>query len=174
MSDDPTIPSPYNIARTVFSEDGKYRYTLYRDCGMLGTNNVLFIMANPSIADKHKNDPTTKRALEFAHKLDCKAYLAVNCFAMIATDSSELKPDPDPVGPENDAYIQAAAEWADKIVIAWGTIGALHNRGKEVLRLLNGYELLCLGYTKEKYPNFPLYLPARTVLIPYEPSGSIS
>lgn len=140
---------------------------------MLGTNNVLFIMANPSIADEIRNDPTTNRALSFAHKLDCKTYLAVNCFAMIGTDPEELKHDPDPVGPENDSYIQAAAKWADKIVVAWGTLGVLNGRDQEVVHLLEDYDLLCLGYTREHHPLFPLYLSARTVPIPYKPRTSI-
>lgn len=137
---------------------------------LLGFNKVLFIMANPSIAGKKRNDPTTRRALGFASKLDCKFYLAVNCHAMIATDSNELKHDPDPVGPENDSYIQAAAEWADKIVVAWGTLGKLNGRYLEVLRLLEGYDLLCLGYTEENHPRFPLYLPDETVPILYRPN----
>jgi len=164
-----TIPSVHNIARTTFSDCGIYRYTLYRDSGLLGTNNVLFVMANPSIADDSHSDPTTKRALSFAHKLDCNKYLAVNCFALIDTNPEALKHDPDPVGPENDLYIQAAAEWADKIIIAWGTLGVLNGRDQEVLRLLEGYDLLCLGYTREHHPRFPLYLSARTVPIVYEP-----
>ncbi len=164
------VPSD-DIARTTFSDCGKYRYTLYRDNGLLGTNNVLFVMANPSIADGKRNDPTTKRALTFANKLDCKAYMAANCFAMIDTDPKGLIHDPDPVGPENDSYIQAAAEWADKIVVAWGTLGLLYGRDQEVLRLLESYDLLCLGYTKDGHPRFPLYLPDETVPIPYKPEA---
>ena len=120
-------------------------------------------MLNPSTADEQVDDPTTRRALGFAQLLfDCKEYLAVNLFALRSTDPKGLALVDDPIGPRNDEYLIAAAEWADEIVVAWGNKGTLCNRNQSVLKLLEGRRLWCLGHTKPGHPNFPLYLAAST------------
>lgn len=150
-----------NIERTIFSDCGQYRYTLYRGMQslLLGSTKVLFCMLNPSLADDNRNDPTVKRVLGFAQRLDCSKLIVVNLFALISPDPVTLHSHADPVGPMNDQCIHLAALWADKIVVAWGTHGGLYNRADSVLELLKGHQLLCLGpTTKEGFPNHPLYL----------------
>lgn len=152
------------LEHSAFSKCRTYRYTLYRrlPVSLLADDDarhrVVFVLANPSYANDTRNDLTTIKAMRFTTRLGGTDYLAVNCFALISTDPSGLYPHPDPVGPLNDAYIQAAAAWADRIVVAFGTIPLYQERYKDVLRLLEGYELLCLGRTKQGLPRHPLYL----------------
>lgn len=153
-----------SLASTEFSDCGLYRWTLRRDF-TTGRNKVAFIMLNPSTADAHIDDPTTRRAVYFArHVFNCGNYLAVNLFALRSTDPKALKTAADPVGEfvdgvlVNDQYILAAAAWADTIVIAWGNGGSYMDRDQRVLELLAGRDLWCLGLNKNGTPRFPLYL----------------
>ena len=151
-----------DLERTQFSECGKYRYTLRRDF-TTGMFKVLFVMLNPSIADARLDDPTTRRAVDFARTgLRCGNYMAVNLFALRSTDPKGLRAVADPIGPENDAYLLAAAKWADEIVVAWGIGGSYLGRDKQVVELLNGRPLWCFGRTKHGHPRFPLYLAKTT------------
>ena len=154
-----------DVGETQFSDCGQYRYTLRRDF-LTGTYKVVFIMLNPSVAGITLDDPTTRRGMGFAHRLDCRHYLAVNLYAFQSTDPSGLITANDLIGPLNDEYLLAAAAWADKIVVAWGAGGkygasaktAYRTRTKAVIELLKPHRLLCLGRTKHGHPRFPLYL----------------
>jgi len=150
-----------DLETTQFSECRKYRYTLRRDF-LTGTDKVAFVMLNPSTADVQLDDPTTRRAVAFAQRFDCRKYLAVNLFALRSTDPKGLKAVDDPVGPKNDAYLLAAAQWADEMIVAWGAGGEYLGRNKKVIKLLNGRHLWCLGRTKHGHPRFPLYLAKAT------------
>lgn len=154
-----------SLENTVFSDCGLFRYTLRRDF-LTGTYKIVFVMLNPSIAGIMFDDPTTRRAVGFSQRLDCRHYLAVNLHAFQSTDPIELITAHDPIGPLNDEYLMAAAQWADKIVVAWGAGGkygasaktAYRARTKAVIELLKPHQLLCLGRTKHGHPRFPLYL----------------
>ena len=145
------------LETTQFSECGQYRYTLRRDF-LTGTNKVAFVMLNPSTADAQLDDPTTRRAIAFAQRFDCRQYLAVNLFALRSTDPKGLKAVDDPVGPKNDEYLLAAAKWADEMIVAWGVGGNYLGCDKQVIEMLNGRHLWCLGRTMHGHPLFPLYL----------------
>lgn len=150
-----------DVETTQFSECGFYRYTLRRDTlGGYGAK-VCFVMLNPSTADDVFDDPTTRRAMGFASRLDCSKYLAVNLFALRSTNPKGLKSVDDPVGFDNDEYVAAAAEWADSLVVAWGAGGTFMERDKrtlEIIRQHSRFPILCLGKTMHGHPRFPLYL----------------
>ena len=57
------------------------------------------------------------------------AFYVTNIFAFRETDPYKMRQHHDPIGPENDAQINEACLWADKIVAAWGTHGAHLKRG---------------------------------------------
>lgn len=147
---------------------GAYRYELTREWGrpMFGIGGrCLFVMLNPSTADGSEDDPTIRRCLGFAAQWDFDSLEVVNLFALRATDPAELYKHPDPVGPENDAAILAAAARANQIVVAWGGHGAHLDRAAAVARLLASYRLLALRTTREGHPGHPLYVPASAGLI---------
>jgi len=141
--------------KCIFSSDGKYRYTLWREWGH-GEGICQFIGLNPSTATDEINDPTVTRCINYA-----KAWGYTGMYR--ATDPRVMKAHPEPVGSENDHYLSLVAREVDIVVAAWGTHGKFLNRGQQVKRLIQ--DLHCLRITKDRHPSHPLYLPANLVPI---------
>ncbi|MEL6204583.1 MAG: DUF1643 domain-containing protein [Pseudomonadota bacterium] len=142
-----------------YSPCEKYRYTLTREWAH-DEGRLLCVMLNPSTATELQNDPTVERCERRARALGYGAFRVCNIFAFRATDPRVMRAEADPVGPENDAAIVNGADWADKVLCAWGTHGAHLDRGPAVERLLRatGRPLCHLGLTKEGHPRHPLYI----------------
>lgn len=144
----------------VYSDCERYRYLLTRVWNPDG-QRALFVMLNPSTATEAQNDPTVERCERRARALGFGAFRVTNIFAFRATDPRVMRAEADPVGPANDAAIaQSAAEWADRIICAWGTHGAHLGRGAQVEALLRatGRDLFTLGLTQDGHPKHPLYI----------------
>jgi len=140
-----------------FSEDGRYRYRLFRRWAPGPA--LLWVMLNPSTADADTNDPTVERCERRAREWGYPAVEVVNLFAWRATDPRDLRLQDDPVGPTNDAAILAAADSAGLILCAWGTHGGLRGRSAQVRQLLSAEPLYVLSLTRSGEPGHPLYLP---------------
>ncbi|MEM9393661.1 MAG: DUF1643 domain-containing protein [Pseudomonadota bacterium] len=143
----------------VYSSCEVYRYTLTRTWDPDG-QKVLFVMLNPSTATEVQNDPTVERCERRARALGFGAFRVCNIFAFRATDPRVMRGAADPIGPENDAAILEACDWADSIVCAWGTHGAHLDRGPRVEALMRstGRDLSHLGLSKFGHPKHPLYI----------------
>lgn len=149
-----------------FDASGKYRYSLHRRWHA-GPRRVCFCMLNPSTADASRNDPTVRRCIGYAMDWGFDALEVVNIFALRSTDPGALRADEDPVGPRNTAAIVRAAGRSELVVAAWGVHGGIGDRGAAVLRRLGGgFDVRCLGMTREGYPKHPLYLPKSAQLEP--------
>lgn len=149
------------IGSAVMSECGIYRYELRRTWGHEEGPLVCWVMLNPSTADADVDDPTIRRCVGFSQRWGCERLVVVNLFALRATDPKALMRFPDPVGPENDDAIAAAADEAERVVVAWGAHGTYRNRAAEVTNRLAGIHnmrLHCLGQTKQGAPRHPLYV----------------
>ncbi|QOJ19522.1 MAG: DUF1643 domain-containing protein [Gammaproteobacteria bacterium] len=144
------------IKETIFSPCRNYRYTLYREWAP-GDKVVMFVGLNPSTADEVQNDPTVRRCINYAKGWGYDGMYMANIFAFRATDPAVMKAHHEPVGRENDHYLQQMAQSSSVIVAAWGTHGAHLGRGDEVKKLIRG--LHCLRLTKDGHPGHPLYLP---------------
>ncbi len=143
--------------RVIFDKTRQYRYVLLR---ILNENlpSITFIMLNPSIADANKDDPTIRRIKGFANMWGYGVVFILNLFAYRSTSPSKLKKVLDPIGPMNDFYLDLIAGASDKIIVAWGTNGELHNRANIVLDSLpKKNKLFCLEKTKNGFPKHPLY-----------------
>jgi hypothetical protein len=157
----------------VISDDSLYRYHLYR-CWNAAVHALAFVMLNPSTADGTADDPTIRRCMGFARDLGFGGMYVVNLYAYRATKPADLWKAPDPVGPQNDAYLTrvfaAAAAVGKPVIAAWGA-NARPDRVAQVLDLpLARESLQALGLTKNGAPRHPLYLPATARPMPY-PSG---
>ncbi|WP_420863940.1 DUF1643 domain-containing protein [Algirhabdus cladophorae] len=147
----------YSVAQ--YSDCERYRYFLTRVWDADGPR-ALFIMLNPSTATEQQNDPTVERCERRARALGFGAFCVTNIFAWRDTDPKNMRAAQDPVGPENDATLLRFCDWANTIIVAWGTHGAHLNRGPTVLELLGttGRPLYHLGLSKAGHPKHPLYI----------------
>jgi hypothetical protein len=117
-------------------------------------------MLNPSTADETADDPTVARCTRRARLWGYGGLIVTNLFAYRATDPAGLRSAPDPVGPEGDTAIVAAARDAALVVCAWGNHGAYRGRATAVLALLDGLGVSPhhLALTRRGEPAHPLYL----------------
>lgn len=148
------------------SPDGRYRYILGRRWA--SGPRATFIMLNPSTADAEQDDPTIRRCIGFARSWGMGALQVVNLYALRSTDPSALWRAIDPIGPDNDNVLTAAAivHTDAPLVAAWGA-NAKPWRVANVIRLPGMERLQALGVTKDGHPRHPLYLPATSTLRPW-------
>lgn len=173
----------YLHTSAVLSEDGVYRYELYR-LWDVALPTLGFCMLNPSTADGESDDPTVKKCVGFAARNGYGSIRVVNLFAYRATDPKDLRDayqrGVDIVGPDNDARIESVARdpWT-ALVVAWGGSGGhTAERADEIARIPGTDFARCLGVTAGGMPRHPLMLPYSTELVPYEwaypsPSGGV-
>lgn len=152
----------------IFSPCRTWRYVLER-CWDEALPTLNVIALNPSTADEELDDPTVRRCLGFARDWGFGRLLVTNLFAVRATDPRVLRQVPDPIGSENDRYIEWAARQASLVLACWGNHGALNERASDVWPVLcnRTAEVRHFGLTKTGQPKHPLYLPstAQTVLL---------
>lgn len=156
----------------VFSDDGRYRYSLSREWDLRG-EQVCWIMLNPSIAGDERDDPTIRRCMGFARKWGYGGIVVVNLFAAIATFPADLAKMKDPVGPHNDEAILQAIK-GRRVVCAWGNLGpwlrSNWHRDMTVATMVidtartNAH---CLGLTKFGYPQHPVRLAGSKTMKPF-------
>jgi len=143
----------------VFSGCRTFRYTLRRIWNV-GKPLVTFVGLNPSTADESIDDPTVRRCAGFAARWGFGGLILTNIFAYRSTDPKALLLCNDPIGPENDYWIQDASRSAQATIVAWGIHGRMFNRENAVLAQLK--VPYCLGTTKGGCPRHPLYLSGNT------------
>lgn len=145
----------------ILSDCRKYRYVLWRQWDSKKPY-CLFIGLNPSTADETLDDPTIRRCVRFSKDWGYGSCVMANIFAFRATKPVDMKSQIDPVGIDNNVWLQDLARNAGKIICAWGTHGNYLERDDEVFYLLHSLHLQCLGTTKAGHPKHPLYLRSDT------------
>jgi hypothetical protein len=157
----------YIISDAIFSPCEAYRYALFRiwdeSLPLMG-----WILLKPNMADSTTDDLVVKRCVGFAQAWSYGSIMVGSLFAMRSGWANDIYGASDPVGPLNDAYLTDMRDCA-LVVAAWGNHGSHQRRDRRVMNLLRGYPLQCLGVTQEGQPNPPLYLPKRSVPVPYRP-----
>ena len=146
-----------------FSHDRLYRYALWRKWER-NPNYVLFIGLNPSTANEREDDPTIRRCKRFAKDWGFGGVYMANLFALRATNPKVMLAHDNPVGIDNDVWLQDLACNAGIIVCSWGAHGGHQDRDKYVINLLAAHDLMCLGVTKSGKPRHPLYIKADMAL----------
>ncbi len=149
----------------IFSNDRKYRYVLTRSWDEK-LPVLVYVLLNPSTADETVNDPTISRCIDIAQYNGYGSIKVMNLFAFRATDPSDLKKEPEPVGSENDSFLRQEIGHLP-VVLAWGNHGSFLNRSKQVLSLLSDKHLLCVAKNASGEPKHPLYMKTKTSFIPF-------
>jgi hypothetical protein len=139
-----------------FSDCRQYRYALWRIWDE-SKPYAMFIGLNPSTADETEDDPTIKRCINFAKEWGYGGLCMANLFAYRATDPSNMFAAQNPIGPQNDFWLENLTKEAGIIVAAWGNDGSHLGRSKAVLALIPN--LHCLKVNKSGEPAHPLYQP---------------
>lgn len=134
----------------VFSDDDEalYRYRLSRWWDA-SKPSCTFVMLNPSTAeaDPETDDPTVQKCRRYAARWGYGSLEVVNVFAWRSTDPLVLPKLKDPIGPENDRAIEAAA-------LGGGRVGVCVQGPTEALsELASG--LAHAGWRVETYPDDP-------------------
>lgn len=163
----------YIISYAEISLCNTYRYFLQRTWDRDINNKMMtFIMLNPSKADALKDDPTIRKCVMLAKKENCSGIYVINLFALRSSQPKDLYIHNNPVGPDNDYWIDEITKKSKIIVVAWGNDGNLLNRDIEVCEKLKslGLNLYCLGLNKNGSPKHPLArnIDINTKLVKYE------
>lgn len=163
-----------------------YRYWLRRPTTHKVGTRWLYVMLNPSTADASADDPTIRRCFGFANDGGAYAFGVINLFAHRATQPKDLwaEATKDPEGPLNDEFTRRAAQWADKIVLAWGAPPSAcppwfktlwTDRVAAVTQILEtqkpARQIMSLALTKEGWPRHPLYLSRESKLQQWKHPG---
>jgi hypothetical protein len=165
------------VGSALFSDCGRYRHLLLRRWVPLARQSerepfALWIGMNPSTADAKVDDPTVRREITFTRRLRLGCYIKTNVMSYRATKPQDLlAPGVEPCSPENLGFIRDAADEAEVIIAAWGSLHKkLQHYALSVESALraDGRDILCLGTTKHgNWPRHPLYVKGDTPLIPY-------
>jgi hypothetical protein len=158
--------------KTIFSEDRKYRYTLWRQWSDDLFKNrtkegfIQFIGLNPSTADEILDDPTIRRCMRFAKDWGYMAMCMTNVYAFRASKPEDLKAKQWPCGNDaNFVHIFDVAKEAALIIAAWGTHASFIKVMPElIIETVQsaGKQLHHLGLNSDGSPKHPLYLKAST------------
>jgi hypothetical protein len=144
-----------------FSEDGQYRYRLWRrwDPSKPG---ACFVMYNPSTADSVDDDATIRKCVGFARRHGFGEIEVVNLFALrarnpkVVADRVKGGALDAAVGPDNDAHLIDAACRAARVFVAWGGSLPDFGRAAAVRDVLATYvELWALHLTGDGKPWHP-------------------
>jgi hypothetical protein len=146
----------------IFSHDRKYRYQLSR---IWDSDKPLavFVMLNPSTADDVEDAPTIRRCIRFAHDWGYGGMRVMNLFPLVSPDPKRLLVEKDASANEyNETVITNYIKDAGIVIAAWGCFKEARTRSIEILKMLNGNAIYCLGITKYGFPKHPLYIRADT------------
>jgi hypothetical protein len=150
----------YVLRDAEFSPCRLYRYRL-RAVWDRDLARVAFVMLNPSTADENVLDPTLRRCLGFAQAWGFGGFEIGNLFAFRSTDPLALHVVPDPVGPDNNRWLQEIARACEIVVCGWGNMARVVSfRDDTVRRLLAPIRPLAyLRLNARGQPAHPLYQP---------------
>lgn len=156
----------------VISECGAYRYVLRREWDAL-LPTLVFVMLNPSTADATQNDATIRKCVGFARRNGFGSISVVNLFALRSRNPAALRSHPEPIGPDNDAWIlRETRDPMRSVVVAWGC-NARHFPGRVVaVRDMLGRATRALRITKDGHPEHPVMLPYDLMPVPWPPSAT--
>jgi hypothetical protein len=123
-------------------------------------------MLNPSRADGEVDDHTIRKCIRFSMMWGYDALTVVNLFALRSRNPRAILSHKDPIGQENDWWINTMISRADRIVAAWGSFVPF-GRADWFRQKYGHREVYCLDLSQTKgEPLHPLYQPYSRTLIP--------
>lgn len=115
----PFILHLHHQPRAVFSRDHRYRYRLTRTLnehlppmGVVGHH--------PGTAGDYRNDADVRGFIDLTRSLGYGGFDLYNLHAGISTEAARLPAINDPIGPDNDAWLDQLAHDHQFVLLAWG------------------------------------------------------
>lgn len=147
----------------IFSPCRRWRYVLERRLRS-GPRRLAMLLVNPSKAGEEMEDPTSRKGIGFAWRLDFDVLVIVNPFALVSTDVRGLLTAADPIGPDNDLHLARELSLADMVIAGWGRkagrLGRLIDaRAAVVAKMVPAQKLHALRILPSGHPEHPLMLP---------------
>ncbi len=141
----------------IFSPCDVYRYVLWR---VWDHQKPIWLygMLNPSKATHKQGDPTIDRQIKRTRINAGGGIIVVNTGALRETDRQIAINHPDPIGPDNLFWIQAAIPMAQIHVLAHGPGAAKFGGEKLFRKAFDGIDTKALNITKDGWPGHPLYV----------------
>lgn len=161
------------VGSAVFSECGRYRWSLTRDWTPKGetARTIMFCGMNPSTADAEASDPTITRETVFAMDWGFTRLLKVNVLDWRATKPADLPENAqDACSPENLKEISRMTAQAGEIILAYGRMHKrFHPAVEQVIEICRESRkpLFCLGKNADGSAKHPLYLAKTTPRTPF-------
>ncbi len=165
-----TNTNGFTSSKAIFNTSKRYRYVLTREWTE-GKGAVAFIGLNPSTATHEVSDPTVTRCVNYAKRWGFKEMIMLNIFALRSTDPKELYKAREPIGRENNDYIESYTEEAKLVIAGWGNHGDHRTRGREVSKIIKDLNVKCFGINKSGHPVHPLYQRNDARLIDFNMEG---
>lgn len=150
----------------IFSEDRKYRYSLWRNWDPI-CEKLLFIGLNPSNANEIKDDPTITRCMRRAVNGGFGGLIVANLYAYVSSIPDVLLGEGDFVGEENDLFLKYMIGISGQVLCGWGSFKPVKQRASKVLEMIK--EPYCLGVNADGQPKHPLYIGYKIPMIKYLP-----
>lgn len=132
---------------------------------------IMFVGLNPSRADAVKDDRTITRLINFSKSWGYGGFYMLNLFAYRTPYTKQLFKYPYPVDSRNSVKTNLELSYygqiASRIVFCWGTKGGFECRDVWAIKQFpNAY---CFRQTRDGHPEHPLYLPAETKPVKFNP-----
>jgi hypothetical protein len=138
---------------TILSQCRKYQYLSIFDSGT-AHNPMGVVGLNPSFIKNGKN-ATASILLDIAMREGFDSIVITNLYGYITPDPKQLKGLSDPVGDENNIWIENMKNACSKILCIWGN-NADKNRVEEILPLIKK-KAYTIGFTKSGQPRHVLH-----------------
>ena len=140
-----------------FSEDGLYRYSLWRIWDE-SKPIIMFVGLNPSTANEETNDATIRRVISMAKRWNFGGVYMMNCFPFISTNPYELIHSGS--NDVNDQWLRDISLKCQDIIFAWGAFDIVKETGRdqELTQMFPG--AMALVINKDGSPRHPLYVPS--------------
>ena len=147
-----------------FSEDGKYRFALWRIWDA-SKPLVMFIGLNPSKAGSYKDDPTIESVRRIAKFNGYGGFYMMNCWDFISTEPKDLI-----IEEPNNFLLKEVAKGCKDVVFAWGNFKIISDKGrdKELIKMFPNAK--CINQNKNGSPGHPLFKKGETKLIDFKPN----
>jgi hypothetical protein len=152
-----------NQQQIIFSDDLRYRYSFYQKWN--DNESIMFVGLNPSLSEGL--NPTLNKCIALAKVWGFGSCYILNLFAARAKTPNDLRKLSEPIGDENDQWLQKTSKLVAKVVFAWGTHGNFLDRDFVISKMFP--DAYCLGKTKDGFPKHPLYLRSDTSLVLFHP-----